>query len=52
MFMACLRARRCLDYPLTFIGDLLQHRLALTEHLAVGKANDSVAQFVEVRRAS
>jgi hypothetical protein len=37
--------------PLTFCRDLLQHRLALIEDLAVGKANDRVAQFVQVRRA-
>ena len=36
---------------LTFLGNVLQHRLALIEDLAVGKANDGVAQFVEVRRA-
>lgn len=30
---------------------MLQHGLALIEDLAVGKANDGAAQFVEVRRA-
>ena len=30
---------------------MLQHRLAVIEDLAVGETNDSVAQFVEVRRA-
>jgi hypothetical protein len=30
---------------------LLQHGLALIEDLAVGEANDRVAQFVQVRRA-
>ncbi len=45
-------SNRCiLNNPLAFLGDVLQHRLALIEDLAVGKANDGVAQFVEVRRA-
>jgi len=30
---------------------LLQHGLALIEDLAVGEADDGVAEFVEVRRA-
>ena len=35
---------------LTFISDLLHDRLALIEHLAIGKADHSVAQFIEVSR--
>ena len=30
---------------------MLQHRLALSEDLAIGKANDRVTQFVQVRGA-
>ena len=43
--------RRTLNNPLTFLGDALQHYLALSEDFAVGEADDNVAEFVEVRRA-
>jgi hypothetical protein len=36
---------------LIFVGDLLHDRLALTKHLAVGKADHSVAQIIEVSRS-
>ena len=35
---------------LALIGDLLHDHFALTKHLAVGKADHGVAQFVEVGR--
>ncbi len=43
--------RRAFNKPLTLLGDVLQHRLALIEGLAVGEADDGVAEFAEVRRA-
>jgi hypothetical protein len=35
-----------LNNPPTFLDDALQHGLALIEDLAVGEADDGVAQFV------
>ena len=40
-----------LNNPLAFLGDVVQHFFALIEDLAVGKANDRIAQFVQIRRA-
>ncbi len=37
---------------LTFLGDVLHYRrLALIDGFAIGKANDGIARFVEVRGA-
>ncbi len=36
---------------MAFIRNVLQHHLALIEDFAVGKSNDGIAQFVQVRGA-
>ena len=42
---------RILNNPLTLLGYVLQHGLALIEDFAIGKSNDGVTQFVQIRRA-